>query len=55
MLNVILERFTSPEFIEALMCSLAGMVGIFIVVGVIILSITLLNKFGSAADKKDKK
>ncbi len=40
------------EFFEALTISGAGMAGIFIVIGIIIASITLLNKFG--ADKKEK-
>ncbi len=39
---------------EALMMSGAGMIGIFIVIGVIILSVTLLNKIGSGEKKKDK-
>ena len=52
-LDKIIERFTAPEFIESLLCSVAGMAGIFIVVGVIILSIILLNKFGSI-EKKSK-
>ncbi len=52
MLDKILERFTAPEFIESLLCSVAGMAGIFIVVGVIILSIVLLNKFGNVSGKK---
>lgn len=46
----------STEFLgEALLCSLAGMVGIFIVVGVIILSVTLLNKAGSRPKTKEDK
>ncbi len=41
----------STEYIgEALLCSAAGMVGIFIVIGIIILSVTLLNKLGSKKD-----
>jgi hypothetical protein len=54
MLDKIIERFTAPEFIESLLCSVAGMAGIFIVVGVIILSIVLLNKFGTMGSKKSK-
>lgn len=38
--------------LEALMCSVAGMVGIFAVVGVIILCVFLLNKVGSAKKTK---
>mgnify|MGYP003303382755 FL=1 len=46
----------STEFLgEALLCSLAGMVGIFIVVGVIILTVTLLNKASSRPKKKEDK
>jgi len=54
MLNMILERLTSSDFIESLICAVAGMAGIFIVVGIIILSIVLLNKFGAMADNKSK-
>jgi hypothetical protein len=36
---------------DALMMSGAGMVGIFIVIGIIILSVTLLNKAGSGKKK----
>lgn len=43
------------EVIEALMCSVAGMVGIFAVVGVIILCIFLLNKAGSSSKNKGNK
>lgn len=42
--------FTTENIGEAMLCSVAGMVGIFIVVGVIILSVSLLNKLG--AEKK---
>jgi hypothetical protein len=43
----------NPENVgDALLDSAAGMVGIFIVVGIIILSVSLLNKAG-AAKKKD--
>lgn len=44
--------FSTDNVQEALLCSVAGMVGIFIVVGVIILSVSVLNKIG--AKKKDK-
>ena len=37
----------SPDVINALLSSGAGMIGIFIVVGIIIGSISLLNKVGS--------
>ena len=36
---------------EALLCSVAGMVGIFIVVGIIILSVSILNKAGNGKKK----
>ena len=39
--------FTTENFGEALLCSGAGMIGIFIVVGIIIGSVTILNKTGS--------
>ncbi|MBR6551906.1 MAG: hypothetical protein IKT89_03595 [Clostridia bacterium] len=39
--------FTTENLSEALVCSIAGMAGIFIVVGIIILSTTLLNKFSA--------
>ncbi len=46
----------STEFLgEALLCSLAGMVGIFIVVGVIILTVALLNKASSRPKTKEDK
>ncbi len=54
MLNMILERLTSSDFIESLICAAAGMAGIFIVVGIIILSIVLLNKFGTIGGKKSE-
>ncbi len=44
--------FSTDNVQESLLCSVAGMVGIFIVVGIIILSVSLLNKAG--AKKKDK-
>ncbi len=53
MLEKFMSIFSSAEFIEALKCSVAGMAGIFIVVAVIILSIALLNKFGSIEKKKE--
>ncbi len=42
--------FTTEYIGEALLCSLAGMVGIFIVIGIIILSVVLLNKLGNKKD-----
>jgi hypothetical protein len=39
--------FTTDNIQEALLCSAAGMVGIFMVVGIIILTVTILNKAGS--------
>jgi hypothetical protein len=44
-------KFTTENLSEALSCSLAGMAGIFIVVGIIVLSTTLLNKFSAKKDK----
>ncbi len=44
--------FSTDNVQEALLCSVAGMVGIFIVVGIIIVSVSLLNKVGTK--KKDK-
>lgn len=43
--------FTTANIKEALLCSVAGMVGIFIVVGIIILSVSLLNKVGAKKKK----
>ena len=40
--------FTTENIGEALLCSGAGMVGIFIVVGIIIGSVSVLNKVGSS-------
>ena len=47
-------HFTTEHLGEALLCSGAGMVGIFLVVGIIIFSVSLLNKAGSRPVKKDK-
>ena len=44
-------KFTTENLSESLVCSLAGMAGIFIVVGIIILSTTLLNKFSGKKEK----
>ena len=44
-------KFTTENLSEALICSLAGMAGIFIVVGIIVLSTTLLNKFSAKKEK----
>ena len=43
-------EFTTKNFGEALLCSVAGMVGIFIVIGIIIISVSILNK---SVSKKD--
>ncbi len=59
MLNILLKaaadagtvegiHFTTENISEALLCSGAGMIGIFIVVGIIIGSVSVLNKVGSA-------
>lgn len=48
--NIADLSFTTDNIGKALLCSAAGMIGIFIVVGIIILSVSLLNKLG--ADKK---
>ena len=59
MLNILLQAtaqagtveglsFTTENLGEALLCSGAGMVGIFIVVGIIIGSVSVLNKVGSS-------
>lgn len=57
MFDKILSMFNfSTEYIgEALLCSLAGMVGIFLVVGVIILSVNVLNKACSRPKTKEDK
>ena len=44
-------KFSTEYIGEALLCSVAGMVGIFIVIGIIILSVSILNKAGSKKDK----
>ena len=46
--------FTTENLVEALVCSVAGMAGIFIVVGIIVLSTTILNKTSAKSEKKDK-
>ena len=43
--------FSTDNVQEALLCSVAGMVGIFIVVGIIILSVSILNKVGAKKKK----
>ena len=48
-------QFTTENIKEALLCSAAGMVGIFIVVGIIILSVSILNKAGTGKKKDDEK
>ena len=59
MLNILLQataqagtvdglHFTTENIGEALLCSGAGMVGIFVVVGIIIGSVSILNKIGSS-------
>lgn len=61
MFNILMMSFLksiglefSTEYIgEALLCSVAGMVGIFIVIGIIILSVSLLNKSSNKKDKKE--
>lgn len=40
------------QVIDAVMYMIAGMVGIFVVIAVIMLSIVILNKISSASDKK---
>ncbi len=40
--------FTTENIGEALLCSGAGMIGIFVVVGIIIGSVSILNKVGSS-------
>lgn len=45
--------FTTENISKALLCSAAGMVGIFIVIGIIILSVSILNKAGAEKKKKD--
>jgi len=58
MLNILLQasaqsgtveglHFTTENIGEALLCSGAGMIGIFIVVGIIIGSVSVLNKLGA--------
>lgn len=44
--------FTTENMREALLCGGAGMVGIFIVIGIIIIAVSILNKAG-AEKKKD--
>ena len=48
--------FTPEKFIETLPIMGTGMLGIFIVMGIIILCVSGLNKMGSASkkEKKDK-
>lgn len=43
--------FTTENLGEALLCSGAGMVGIFLVVGILILSVYILNKVTSGKEE----
>ncbi len=43
--------FSTENIGEALLCSVAGMVGIFIVIGIIIFSVSILNKSSNQKDK----
>ncbi len=52
MLNL-LNAFSTENFTQALAIMGKGMLGIFIVIGVIILGITLLNKATSPKKKSD--
>ncbi len=44
-------KFTTENLSESLICSIAGMAGIFIVVGIIVLSTVVLNKVTAKKDK----
>ena len=46
--------FNVENIKEALLCSVAGMVGIFIIVGIIIFSVSILNKAGSGKKNGDE-
>ncbi|MBE6801366.1 MAG: hypothetical protein E7530_00595 [Ruminococcaceae bacterium] len=45
--------FRTDNITEALLWFITGMVGIFMVIGIIILVVSLLNKLGSEKKKKD--
>lgn len=45
--------FTTENIRESLLCAGAGMVGIFIVIGIIILSVSILNRAGAEKKRKD--
>ena len=49
--NGVSLSFTTENISEAALCGVAGMVGIFIVVGIIILSVSILNKAGNGKKK----
>ncbi len=51
-MNLLGKFFTPETFMEALPIMGKGMVGIFLVTGVIILSIMALNHFTAKAEKK---
>lgn len=40
------------QVLDSLMYMIAGMVGIFVVIAIIMLSIVVLNKLGSASDER---
>lgn len=46
-------KFTTENLSEALLWFITGMVGVFMVIGIIIIVVSLLNKFG-LGKKKDK-
>ncbi|MBQ8182352.1 MAG: hypothetical protein IJ025_00435 [Clostridia bacterium] len=46
-------KFTTENLSEALLWFITGMVGVFLVIGIIIIVVSLLNKAGSGK-KKDK-
>ncbi len=46
--------FRTDNITEALLWFITGMVGIFMVIGIIILVVSLLNKLGSEKKKKDE-
>jgi len=51
-MNLIGKFFTPATFMQALPILGKGMIGIFLVTGVIVLSIMALNYFGAKAEKK---
>ena len=50
---MIFDKFAPMEFVNNLHYMGKGMLGIFIVIGIIIVAVYLLSRIGNASDKQD--